>query len=69
VIITKTVVVLQYDKDPNLFVDIDNNSGGYPYEVDIYRAYNFRTIEAAIKYAARDRMTPRTVSVTYSITT
>ena len=56
--INKTKVVIQYknsssvywDEEYMPFVALDSSSGGYPYEVDIGSAHDFKTVESAEKY-------------------
>lgn len=71
--IKQTKVFLQYknstssywEKDYLPFVDLDSNSGGYPYEVEINRAYDFKTIERAKEYDRRGEFDVRIVEITY----
>lgn len=71
--IKQTKVFLQYknstssywEKDYMPFVDLDNSSGGYPYEVEINRAYDFKTIERAKEYDRRGEFDVRVVEITY----
>lgn len=57
--INKTKIVLQYKNSSSVywdeenympFVALDSSSGGYPYEVDIDSAHDFKTVESAEKY-------------------
>lgn len=71
--IKQTKVFLQYknstsgywEKDYMPFVDLDNSSGGYPYETDINRAYDFKTVEKAKEYDRRGEFDVRIVEITY----
>lgn len=71
--IKETKVFLQYkrttsgywDKDYLPFVDLDMSSGGYPYEVEIGRAYNFKTVEKAKEYDRRGEFDVRVVEINY----
>ena len=74
-IIKQTKIFLQYkkntctywdkDKDYMPFVDLDSNSGGYPYEVEINRAHDFKTVEKAKEYDRRGEFDVRIVEITY----
>lgn len=72
--IKETKVFLQYnettsgywDKDYLPFVDLDMHSGGYPYEVEIGRAYNFKTVEKAKEYDRSGKFDVRVVEISYS---
>ena len=71
-IIKETKILLQYrkstscywKKDSMPFVNIDNASGGYPYETDISTAYSFKSVKAAEDYG-RGEFDVRIVTVTY----
>lgn len=39
-----------HENDAFRFVALDNHSGGYPYSVEIERAYDFGSVEKADKY-------------------
>jgi hypothetical protein len=45
-------IFLRYLGSQDGFVALDTSSGGYPYEVAIDRAHDFKTIEDANKYAS-----------------
>ena len=48
------------------FVDLDYNSGGYPYDTSIDNAHDFKTVEAAEKYRGHfDKLNVRIVDITY----
>lgn len=51
-------------EDAGKFVALDNASGGYPYPVDIGRAYPFNDVESAREYG-RGAFNVREVTVTY----
>jgi hypothetical protein len=78
---TRKMVVLIYNEKPttapcavdgeDAFVKLDSNSGGYPYPVGINRAHDFKTLDAARKYAGMGGLgefTPMVVEVTYKVT-
>lgn len=53
---TKTVLMYRekpketYYNDQDMFVDLDQSSGGYPCRADMLKAHDFKTAEAAAKY-------------------
>ena len=41
-----------YNTKADVFVALDERSGGYPYQTTLEKAQDFKTIEAAVKYAS-----------------
>lgn len=55
-----------YHQGNEVFVDLDSASGGYPYQVNAMKAYDFGTIEKAKEYpCSRDDFS--VVELTYDV--
>lgn len=69
-------IVLKYNKPEfrsyhtgdEVYVDLDQQSGGYPYQVSAHKAHDFKTIEKAKAYPRSSCDDFSIVELTFSVT-
>lgn len=73
---TYTKIVLKYNKPKfqsyhsgdEFYVDLDPNSGGYPYQVNAHNAHDFKTVEKAQAYPTSSWDDFRVVELIFTVT-